>query len=699
MENVKKISKKMIILIIVIVIIVSLLAWIMADILRVLKIESVQVKPDPDSGINRGTIYALLYYISKPDKAEADDIVIDEEYLLDMLTPTCTFINNRYDCSDFSMQMLIRLQYSYANYINSISPTAGQMIKDTLVNAKYWITEPGADSQCYWSENHQLLYAAAEYLAGQMWPDEIFPNDNVTGSVHMERGLNRLNIWLEHRALYGFSEYNSANYMQFCYSPLANLLQFVDRSEVEFIERLKIITDLMVYDHASNMYNYTYMAPTSRAYASNMVGISGDRTKSFTKLFWDIDDSYLDQDGQINNWLLMAQATDEFGQPFYEVPEVLLEIGRDTETRVIKSSQGLNTSELEAEGLIGQSDEQIMFQLGMESYTNKEVFANTMEYFRRYDLFTNKTFDYFKYLDLGLLRTLNLYGPISSVLNPMPNGIALERANLYTYQTENYQLATNQAYHEGSFGASQMLSIANFTENAVVFTTHPARYPDEDGVSGYPGYWAGYGRAPYATQYENVQIQLYKLPKRSSLFELYDVPQYTHTYLPEAYFDQVIIDGRYAFAEVDGAYLALIGAGNLEYLDFNADTLVEFGNDLTNYPNKKFDLVQDTDSLYQYWIYECSDDSVETFAEFQSRIKANNLSYNNKDNISYNSNGNIFKLQYSGDFVVNGTVQDLEYDRYESAYINAERKATTYSFSFNGYTLESDYANATRSYN
>ena len=33
--------------------------------------------------------------------------------------------------------------------------------------------KPGCD-MTYWSENHRLLFAAAEYLAGQYWPDELF---------------------------------------------------------------------------------------------------------------------------------------------------------------------------------------------------------------------------------------------------------------------------------------------------------------------------------------------------------------------------------------------------------------------------------------------------------------------------------------------------------------------------------------------
>ena len=64
--------------------------------------------------------------------------------------------------------------------------------------------EPGEDSMCYWSENHQILFAASEYLMGQMFPDEVFTNSGITGAQHMEKARVRILDWLEMRWKYGF---------------------------------------------------------------------------------------------------------------------------------------------------------------------------------------------------------------------------------------------------------------------------------------------------------------------------------------------------------------------------------------------------------------------------------------------------------------------------------------------------------------
>jgi membrane protein YqaA with SNARE-associated domain len=71
--------------------------------------------------------------------------------------------------------------------------------------------EHGQD-MTYWSENHRLLFAAAEYLAGQFWPEEVFisqrnnrkegpagaprPGD-MTGKQHMAHARVRVLRWLQ----------------------------------------------------------------------------------------------------------------------------------------------------------------------------------------------------------------------------------------------------------------------------------------------------------------------------------------------------------------------------------------------------------------------------------------------------------------------------------------------------------------------
>jgi hypothetical protein len=122
------------------------------------------------------------------------------------------------------------------------------MLKEMFINAKYWKTDPGDDSICYWSENHQILWAVAEYMAGQMWPDDVFTNNGITGLEHMNRARERIEIWLEHRFLYGFSEFNSNNYFRFNVSPASNFIEFAAEEDSLLVERMKMCLDMLFYE-------------------------------------------------------------------------------------------------------------------------------------------------------------------------------------------------------------------------------------------------------------------------------------------------------------------------------------------------------------------------------------------------------------------------------------------------------------------
>lgn len=655
------------------------------------------VESDDDGSIDTNKTNKLLYYYEFPEKAVEDSFVVDEEYLIEAFSASKQYLDARYDCADFLTPSLIRLQYSHIDKIRAVSEDAANILKEMLLGFKYWITEPGSDGMCYWSENHQILFAVAEYLAGQMWQNEIFVNDGATGLEHMERARNRITYWVNHRFYYGFTEFNSSNYMPFNLAPMANFIQFASSEDAELVERMKMVMDLAVYDIASNMHNFVYIAPSARSYVYNLTGITSDRMRKYTNYIWSLAEDENDRSHRmLLNYIAMTSAEKPGGGKYYEVPEVLLDIAYDTDNAVIKSSSGLNLAELYEKGYIGHSDEQIMMQLGMEAFTNPEVITNTITYLSKHKLFSNEFLNYFKYFNLHIVKSTGLLKLVSEKANPMTNGIAIERANIYTYQTASYQLATAQAYSPGGYGAQQFLSVANFTDNAVVFTAHPAQYESAKSVSAIPGYWAGYGRAPHSAQEENILLSVFRLPEKSGFLELYDVPQFTHTYLPEAHFDEVMIDGRYAFATVNGAHLALIGASELSYLEYSDISAKAFRNGLDELPPSRFDLVQQ--GLNQYWIYELSDQNTESFADFRARIKNNNVTFDGADNLSYVSGGKTLSLAYKGDFKIDGVIQNLEYKRFDSPYITAEREADSFYFTYNNKTLSLDYINSTRSY-
>ena len=173
------------------------------------------------------------------------------------------YVSGRYDCSDFRLQSLARILYAHRD---SLRDEDYELIKRTFLEFKYWMDQPGSDSMCYWSENHQLLFAASEFLAGQYWPEEMFTNAWMTGKQHRDQARERILTWLELRWLYGFTEWYSNTYYVEDIAPLANLIDFADDEEI--VTKAKIILDLLLYDLASQSWKGVFISSSGRMYAN-----------------------------------------------------------------------------------------------------------------------------------------------------------------------------------------------------------------------------------------------------------------------------------------------------------------------------------------------------------------------------------------------------------------------------------------------
>ncbi len=108
------------------------------------------------------------------------------------------YVDARRDCSDFVLHGIWRLlcqfdetrlekpfRRSVAAVKHRPSPAVLERAKRTTLNFKYFPNEPGIDSLRTWTENHYILYTAAAYLAGQLYPDEAFINTGETGRQKM----------------------------------------------------------------------------------------------------------------------------------------------------------------------------------------------------------------------------------------------------------------------------------------------------------------------------------------------------------------------------------------------------------------------------------------------------------------------------------------------------------------------------------
>jgi hypothetical protein len=113
------------------------------------------------------------------------------------------------DCSDFWMPPLLWLLRDWPPMLDA---PLRERARRTILGWRYWIDEPGNDVMWFWSENHALCFHAAQYLAGQAFPDDVFVNSGRNGRTQETLGRERLLRWFETVEEGGFIEWHSPAY-------------------------------------------------------------------------------------------------------------------------------------------------------------------------------------------------------------------------------------------------------------------------------------------------------------------------------------------------------------------------------------------------------------------------------------------------------------------------------------------------------
>lgn len=686
------------------------LLWMTADLVAALRQKPIAGLPE--ESLDPLGLSLVYYYLTEPEKIP-EGLTVDEEYISRALAPSLKYINRRYDCADFRLQLLFRL---YKDCRDRLPQKVKEQIKSTFLNFKYWMDEPGADSLCFWSENHQLLFAVSEYLAGQEWPDQIFANSGMSGSEHMTKAIRRINYWMEQRFKYGFAEWFSNNYYAENLGAMANYIQYSrDRDSVE---RMKMILDLLWYDVATVSVNNTFVAASSRMYGDNKSGnLYGNRIRTAMETIWpkpggcklppaspaiaqQIAAGTADLETMVKLVGVDAQMVQCFTAMYragcYLLPEVIYAIALDREPAVIKSSSGLNVNELVEEGLVGQADHQIMAQFGAEAFTNPEVIENTLRYLNRHKMLRNKFVNPFRLINIKLLRLLQVPRFISARFAPMTNGIALGRGNVYCYRNRYYALTTAVAHHVDSCGAQEHIWSANIAPDLAIYTTHPARDDcSHEKHEASPGYWVGNGRRPMSVQDRNINITIYRMPQKKRLLE-FRTARITHAYMPREKFDQLELEGRYVFGRRDRVLVAMIANGELKYRPYDshaASLLVQHDRQVARIDGLKleqeFDLVREGGE-YHIYITELSDTDTESYEQFKQRIRGNEMVVRG-GSVRYVSSGKEYYVSYDRIFTINGAKQATEYQRYDSKYSVTARVPQTIVIKYRGKTLSLNY--------
>jgi hypothetical protein len=546
-----------------------------------------------------------------------------------------------------------------------------------VLDFKYWMTDPGIDSICFWSENHQILFAAAEYLAGERFPDEVFTNTGMTGEEHARRGRERVLTWLRQRWDHGYIEWFSNTYYKEDIGALAVLCDFAPDEEVRI--KASMILDLLMYDLASQSFKGSFVTTAGRAYERGRMSGRHTSVRSEIEAFFGEGAS-----GAMDMGLNLRHSRN------YEMPPVIREIALDDQTRIIKGSSGLDVAELKSLDFIGMEDRQIMMQWGMESFSNPQTVANSMKYIEQHDMFGNAFLHGFTDVNFTVLKIFNLLPLVSRLLNPQSNGVAIQRANTYLYRTPFYSLYTTQDYHPGDYGDQQHVAGMTLSDDLSVFHCHPAVEEGADGANGNsPKYWVGYGRLPHSVQHENVNLSIYNLPKKKGPMEK-ALLDYTHAYFPKTLFDESSVEGGLAFGRKGDAYVAFITPGPLHYRRHDKPHPLGGADYDLILPGKKV-----------YWITEASvraaDGSFETFKQ-RIREQAEAVRFDGTQ-LTYRSRETAMELNFGASFLLDNKIVNLQYDRYDAPYVQSRRQPEELRFNWNGKELHLDFEKLIRTYN
>ncbi len=616
------------------------------DLVRIRNYTTYPIRPEKDLTLNESGIYHDLFYGRPIEDWNA-------------LRGALEYIRGEFDCADFRLVNLIRILYEFEDIIPQ---SYTDEIEDILIGFRYWMDEPGENSMCYWSENHQILFASAEYLIGQKYPDRIFQNTGETGLDHMQKARQRILDWLQFRWDYGFTEFYSNVYYKEDIGALVNLIDYARDEEI--VKKSQIVLDLLFYDVATQSLDTLFVSVSGRAYESHRQ--KGSMT-NVTNYYWG------DKSDIGKGMTFGLVATEK-----YQLPPVLKEIAGDTSNVEIMQSNGLDIDELTSEGFDSTDTRSIMMQWGMEAFVNPEVVRNSLSYIRSNQMFTNGFLTGFRDLDYSVLRFLHLEPLLVKLINPQSIGVAIQKGNTYTYRTEDYSLYTVQSYQVGDFGDQQHVAGMNIGSHFAIFHCHPAA---EEGTSHSPDYWVGYGHFPHSVQDKNVNLSIYHLPEKKGLMEM-DLLGFTHAYFPHAKFDSVILEENYVFGKKGSTYCAFIGRNPFTYRNDDMDDLIQPGKTA-------------------FWITEAGAKTTDgSFTNFVNRIKSNKIDFDLQElRLDYHSGGRDYSLIYDEEFKVNKEVVNTRYDRYDSPYVQAGRKPHEISITKDTHSLYLNFDNLIREFN
>jgi hypothetical protein len=303
----------------------------------------------------------------------------------------------------------------------------------------------------FWSENHYIMFASSEYLAGQLWESETFqpgkeflvpqvyvaagPNGEavpltymdksapLSGNQRMERGKARTLKWLNNRLMFGWAEFNSSGYYREHLMALLNLVDFSLDEEVK--KKAEIATDLLLFDLIRFSHKGSMGAAGGRSQFKSKNTGWDNALGDVVEIILGSRGAFVNREGDIGC---------SFATTTYKIPDVLLQIGNYPPDSFVDRSrvsvtfdeaskygiqysrksdkktsieQGFASKRANYFGFIKDNNDEIarthfaygakeddtVFWWTLSAYFNKEVVKNTFELIKAFGLRKTGVFD------------------------------------------------------------------------------------------------------------------------------------------------------------------------------------------------------------------------------------------------------------------------------------------------------------------
>lgn len=538
---------------------------------------------------------------------------------------------------------------------------------ESLLGFRYSVFEPGSDSMTLWTENHQVVVATAEYLAGQLLADRPFTNDGRSGIRHKRAAQSRLMVWLSDRFRFGFSEWLSNTYLANDLAALAMLVEHAD--DEELVLRATMVMDVALADIALHSFQGQFSPSMGRAYPEQKMDPSKAEIAPIMASVFGQPPSHVDID-ELSSLFVVCRN--------YQVPRAIREIALEMPVRHVLTSQGLDPSEVRGELRRHpqyprtQGTELMRFWWGQQAITTPDTIVESMRAIKAFGLADDRTLAPMRRFRRLPERALT---PTLLALNPITTGAALYRANVQTLTTANYLLSSVQRHQPGSFGHQQHIWHASLPGNIQVFGTHPgATQLAQENRPVSPGPWTGNGINPDVAQHHNVLLAQYNLIGRRGMLEGHRQTM-VHIHFPFVLFDQTRLGPAWVAGRRANSYVGILGTHHFEQI--SETEIVQRG------------------AHTGYAVVLGDDEEYTSLGGFLRQLKQYRLRLEG-DRLSLTSPYGRYELSFGGDFRVNRQLIDANYQRYDSHAVRAPRNPSQLLFTGTTHQLLLDWATGRR---